>query len=77
MSIQIKFFGLLADAVGKSQIDVTSFIDTNSLKQNLLNDFPKLKLYQFVIAVDKKIINHNQLLNNSSVVALLPPFAGG
>ena len=77
MSIQIKLFGLLADAVGKSQLDVKEVDDTDMLKQTLLNSFPKLKNYHFVIAVNKQISNGNQTLKTGDVVALLPPFAGG
>lgn len=77
MSIQIKLFGLLADVVGRQELNMNGTTDTDSLRKNLLNDFPKLKNYQFVIAVGKRIINRNQALNREDKVALLPPFAGG
>ena len=77
MSIQIKFFGSLADAAGKSQVDINDVNDTDSLKEKMLKDFPKLMNYQFVIAVSKQIVKKNQALNSGDVVALLPPFAGG
>lgn len=77
MSIQVKLFGPLADAVGKSQMDMNGINDIDSLKQKMFVDFPKLKNYHFVIAVHKKIINENQTLKSGDEVALLPPFSGG
>ena len=77
MSIQIRFFGPLADAVGKSRMDIKDINDTETLKRKMLKDFPKLKNYPFVIAVSKQIVRENQSLNPGDVVALLPPFAGG
>ena len=77
MSIQLKFFGLLADIVGQTDLSVDGINDTDALKQKMLNDFPKLKDQNFVIAVSKQIIKGNQTLKPGDAVALLPPFAGG
>jgi molybdopterin synthase sulfur carrier subunit len=77
MSIQIKIFGSLAEAVGSSQMDMDGVSDTRALKQKMLKEFPKLENYQFIIAVSKQIVKENQVLNSGDVVALLPPFAGG
>ena len=77
MSIQIKLFGPLTDVVGASQIELTNIADTDSLKHKMLNDFPKLKNCQFMVAVCKKISKENIILRPGDEVALLPPFAGG
>ncbi|MBI4946410.1 MAG: MoaD/ThiS family protein [Bacteroidetes bacterium] len=77
MSIQVKLFGLLVDIVGKTEIDITSINDTDSLKKKMLNDFPKLKGQSFVIVVSKQMVKGNQTLKPGDVAALLPPFAGG
>lgn len=77
MSIRIKLFGLLADTIGKPQLELNGVENTDSLKQILFSDYPGLKNCQFIIAVDKKIIKQNQKLNSGDEVALLPPFAGG
>lgn len=77
MSIQIKFFGQIAEVTGTGEMVLQGINDTNSLQTKLLSDFPQLKNYQFVVAVDKKIINGNETLHAGNVVALLPPFAGG
>lgn len=77
MSIQIKFFGPLADVVGKAELVAELFSDTDLLRERMLDDFPGLKNHQFVMAVDKHIIRNNTELKAGNVVALLPPFAGG
>ena len=77
MIIQVKLFGVLADVAGKAEVQLQNINDTDSLKEKIVVDFPKLKKHSFVVAVYKKIANGNEMLNNGDVVALLPPFAGG
>ena len=77
MSIQVKLFGMLANAAKKNEILIQDVNDTNSLRQKMFSEFPKLKNYSFIIAVHNQIANGNQKLQAGDVVALLPPFAGG
>lgn len=77
MSIRVKLFGALADVVGKNEIQFQNINDTDSLKQKMISDFPKLKNHSFIVAVCKTVANENQSLQTGDVVALLPPFAGG
>lgn len=77
MSIQIKFFGPLTDVVGSSGLEMTGITDTESLRKKILSEFPGLSKYSFKIAVGKKMVNGNIVLNSGDEVALLPPFAGG
>ena len=69
-------FGKLVDIAGSSVIipDVT---DTESLVKTLQKNYPALLNTKYVIAVNKKVINQNTILDNNSEVALLPPFSGG
>ena len=77
MSIQVKLFGLLADAAGKSELQIESVSDTDSLKKKMFLDYPNLANKSFIVAVRKQIIGNNQKLENGDEVAFLPPFAGG
>ena len=77
MSIQIKFFGQLADAVGVPQLNISDISDIESLKRRILNDYPRLKKHQFMVVMSKQVINENINLRNGDVVELLPPFSGG
>ena len=76
MSMHIILFGRLADIAGNS-ILVNDIADTDSLINALQNTYPALAEAKYVIAVNKQVITSNTLLNENSVVALLPPFSGG
>lgn len=76
MSLKIILFGHLADIAGNF-VSVENASDTDSLVKELQKNYPALADAKFVIAVDKKVVNENTILNNDSVVALLPPFSGG
>ncbi len=77
MKINVTAFGYLAEIIGKSHFEINDVSDIVSLKTNLENKFPEIKTREYKIAVDKKLVNENVLLNNNSEVVLLPPFAGG
>ena len=77
MNIRVKLFGLLVDAAGKSELQIENSSDTDSLKKQILLDYPNLANKSFIVAVRKQIIGNNQKLENGDEVAFLPPFAGG
>ncbi len=77
MNINVLFFGSLADATGKSRLEINNVSDTETLRSKLLRDFPKLEKYKFVIAVCKHVVKANTTLHEGDTVAFLPPFAGG
>ena len=76
MSMHIILFGQLADIAGNS-VFVNNVADTDSLINALHKTYPALAEAKYVIAVNKQVITSNTLLNEISVVALLPPFSGG
>ena len=69
-------FGRLADIAGNS-FTVNDVADTDRLISTLHKRYPALAQTKYVIAVNKQVISSNTLLNEDSVVALLPPFSGG
>ena len=78
MSIEVKYFGMIEELVGKSSefIDKSKFLnDTSTSKHVLLELYPQLKGVSFQIAVDKAL--NREVTNESKEIALLPPFAGG
>ncbi len=77
MDIEVMVFGQLTDITGSGLIGVKMVTDTNSLLQSLKEKFPKLSDTKFAIAVDKKVITENTILNQASTVVLMPPFSGG
>ena len=51
--------------------------DTNELVDKLQSIYPRLTESNYVIAVDRNIIQENTMLQQNAEVALLPPFSGG
>ena len=76
MSLKIIMFGRLADIAGNT-IAIDDVKDTDALVNELNKKYPALSNARYVIAVNKQIIKEKTVLDNSSVVALLPPFSGG
>ncbi len=77
MKIKILFFGSIGALVGESEMILEGFNNVKSVEKHLNNLFPDLLNYTFRIAVNQELIEDNADLNNSDVLALMPPFAGG
>lgn len=76
MSLKVIMFGKLVEIAGSS-VSVDDAKDTDSLVHNLNKTYPALATTKYVIAVNKKVINQNTVLDSNSEIALLPPFSGG
>ena len=77
MPIQIKIFGQLTDIVKSHELTLNDIADTNSLVSELNKRYPTLSASRYIMAVNKQTITANTVLDNDSIVALLPPFSGG
>ncbi len=75
--IKVLLFGILAEKAGVNELFILYEKDSDTLLLNLKNTYPGLKELKFSVAVNKKIISENTLLNPLDEVALLPPFSGG
>ncbi len=76
MPINITAFGQISEFISGT-ISVDKVNDTDSLRKHLVVQFPSLKDINYAIAVDKKIISVNTLIEENATIALLPPFSGG
>ncbi|MDR7211118.1 MoaD/ThiS family protein [Flavobacterium piscis] len=77
--IEIKYFGAVAE---KTQCSFENVISSNISLQDLLQDLEekyKFESLSFSIAINQKMVSKttDYTLQNSDIVALLPPFAGG
>ena len=70
-------FGQLTDIVNSHELTLTGISDTNSLVSELNDRYPLLAGSRYVMAVNKHTVTANTVLNDDSIVALLPPFSGG
>lgn len=76
MQISITTFGRLTELTA-STIIAENVTDTAMLQQVLIQKYPVLLNTKYAIAIDKKIVSDNTAINETSIVALLPPFSGG
>ena len=75
--VEVKPFGVLADVIGTQSLLLYDVDTTESLVHQLEKKFPALKEKKYAIAVNKKIVTANTILDSNVIVALLPPFSGG
>ena len=75
--MKVLLFGVLADVVGKSFIEMEEAIDVETMRKNILSKYSLLNNHNFIIAVNKEKVETNISLNSGDEIALLPPFAGG
>ena len=77
--VKVKYFGILADSVAKSEEELV--FDTDSLLDLVtqLTEKYSLQSYDFQIAVNRKIISviSEVRILDSDEIAFLPAFAGG
>jgi len=76
-TISIVAFGVAAEKMKTNSVRVENIDDIDALKICLSNAYPELNEFKISIAVNKKIVHENMLLNDGDEVALLPPFSGG
>ena len=69
-------FGQITE-LSATQINIDAVVDTAMLKQRLGELYPVLLDKKYAIAIDKMIISENTIINEGSIIALLPPFSGG
>lgn len=78
MILKLKYFGMIAEAVGKENEE---FEFTNSsveeLDQLIKNKYEKLFTMNYKVAVNQSFVEENTMLKDNDEIALLPPFAGG
>ena len=77
MQINILIFGQLAEITRSREVIFNDINDTETLKNVLQEKYPGSSELPYLIAVDKEIVSANTILNDKSIVALLPPYAGG
>ncbi|MCB9195518.1 MAG: MoaD/ThiS family protein [Flavobacteriales bacterium] len=78
MEINVKYFGMIAEAINKTeeQIEITKEEGLDLIKF-FEEKYPLLVEYNYRIAVNEQFSNRINSDLETATIALLPPFAGG
>lgn len=79
MNINVLYFGMLAEITGLAGEDwlVKEGVTVGQLRELLFEKYPQLSEKKFKVAINQHISDDRAEITAASVVALLPPFAGG
>ena len=58
-------------------IEIENAPDTDALRYEIKKLNPVFSNSKYAVAVNRKIVSRNQMLNSGDEVALLPQFSGG
>ena len=77
MQVKVLFFGVLSEVAGTDCRHYNDVKSVNDLRLCILDEFPEIEHYNYMISLNNEIINSDRPLNDKDEVALMPPFAGG
>ena len=78
MILKLKYFGMVAEAIGKESETIGFSITTvEDLNTSLKNRYPDLDKLNYNFAVNQTMAEIDEELKENDEIALLPPFAGG
>lgn len=78
MKIKAKYFGMIAEKIGKTNEDFEVDFNKNiNLKTFFETKYTTIQTINYKIAVNQELKDHIDFESESVEVALLPPFAGG
>ena len=78
MILKLKYFGMIAEAIGKEE-ESLDFSGQTVAELNVLlkSNTAKLNTMNYKFAVNHSLVDDSKILNDNDEIALLPPFAGG
>ncbi len=78
--MKVLTFGITKDIIGSRSLEVPSnlALTVGELRQYVISKYPKMeKIKSLAIAVNEEYATDDKRLNESDVVALIPPVSGG
>ena len=75
--MKVLFFASLAELTGKSELEISGVNSIADLRTAFEKQFRGMESMKYAVAVNNKIVNGDQLLNDTDEIAFLPPFSGG
>lgn len=77
MQINIISFGQLSEIVGNQTLENSNINTTENLISYLNETYPQLSEMKYKLAINKVIIQKDQVLYDGDSIAIMPPFSGG
>lgn len=79
MSIQVLFFGAIADIAGRSRIELSNVDDTSitEIRERLTKDFPKLAEKALLISLNQQYSIGNEVVLDGDEIAVFTAVSGG
>ena len=78
MILKLKYFGMIAEAIGKNEESFDfSGKTVADLDVVLRSNTAKLGAMNYKFAVNQAMVAQDEILKDNDEIALLPPFAGG
>ncbi|SET67242.1 molybdopterin synthase sulfur carrier subunit [Oceanobacillus limi] len=75
--IRILLFAHLQDELGTESIEMDGEMTIKELKNNLLLDYPSLRLDSVMVAVNEEYALDDDIVKSGDTIALIPPVSGG
>lgn len=75
--LKVELYGVLAEIAESNVIELAGVNDIDTLKKDLEIKYPEFKEYNYLFAVNNKIVSENRFLKNEDAIAVMPPFSGG
>jgi sulfur-carrier protein len=76
MAVKIQLYGQLKQMTGVSEL-TTDATDTDGLVKEMSSRFPGIENLNYLIAVNRNVVQTNTSIKEGQELALLPPFSGG
>jgi molybdopterin converting factor subunit 1 len=79
IQVRVMFFAAATDVVGKRafQISVPRNSKSRDLFDQILSQFPELKKYRLLFAVNQEYAKGNEILKEGDEVGIFTPVSGG
>lgn len=75
--MQVYFWGVTAEAAGTEMLEMNFSGRLSELKENLLQRFPLLAKWKYVVAVNGSAASDDQKVQENVRLDVVPQFAGG
>lgn len=75
--MHVYLWGVTAEAAGSEVLEIRFSGPISELKERLLQRFPSLSGWKYVVTVNGSIASDDQRVVNNDRVDVVPPFAGG